>query len=338
MIPFINPNIKDVDIKRMVKSLKSGWLVPGQYSKEFEKKLGDYLKIKNVKLTNSCTTALYASLVMCGVKEGDEVITTPMSWVATSNVILSLGAKPVFVDIDETGCLNPDLIESKITYKTKVILTVHLYGQLSDMKKINSIAKKYGLKVIEDAAHCLLKGIGTGDYACLSFHAAKNITCGQGGAIVSKHKIDDRILYHGVEKIDGNRKMTGFGMKGEMTDFQAALLIGQLERYDETLKKREKVFKDYEEGLFYSDLEYPALKRKSAYHLFVIFTENREGVRNKLKLETSIHYEPIHTEPFYDGLGYKRDCPVAEEWGRKVISLPTYPDLNTKEVIKQLTL
>ncbi len=338
-IDFIRPNINNSDIQRMVKSIQTGWLAPGVQTKEVEKKLSSYLKIKNVVLTNSCTTALHASLIMCGVKEGDEVITSPMSWVATANVILYLKAKPVFVDVDETGCLNPNLIEAKITKKTKAIIPVYYCGQLADMKKINRIAKKHKLKVIEDAAHAPIKGIGTGDYACLSFHVAKNLTCGQGGAIVSRHPIDRRLLYHGVERKNGKRRMTGFGLKGEMTDFQAALLSGQIDRLSENLAKRRNVFDRYIEGLFFSGAGWILQKRKSAFHLFVVLVENRDKIREKLKkagVETSIHYKPIHLEPYYQRLGYKRDCPVAESWGKKIISLPTYPDLNTKEVIKQL--
>jgi perosamine synthetase len=329
-IPFLKPDIRQSDINRMVKSLKTSWLVPGQESKTVENKLKSYLKVKHAKLTSSCTTALHAALIMCGVKEGDEVITTPVSWVATSNVILYLKAKPVFVDIDETGCLNPDLIEAKITPKTKAIIVVHYCGQLADMKKINKIAKKHGLKVIEDAAHCLLKGIGTGDYACLSFHAAKNITSGQGGAIISNSPIDNRIIYHGVEKIDGKRVMTGFGFKGEMTDFQAALLIGQINRLEQTLAKRKKVFENYTRELFYTELDFPEQKRPSAYHMFIVWSDagKRDLIRKKLLakgIETSIHYSPIHLEPYYQQLGFKKGSfPIAEKTGEEVITLPTY--------------
>ena len=341
MIPFLKPDIREEDIERMNESIRTGWLVPGKYSQEFEDKLKSYFKVKYAKLTNSCTMALEASLIMAGVgfEEDDEVITTPLSWVGTSNVILYLGAKPVFADVDDTGCINPDEILKKITPKTKAIIPVHLYGQLADMYRINKIAGEHGLKVIEDAAHSPIPGIGTGDYACLSFHAAKNLTSGQGGAILSNHPIDERLLYHGVEHIDGKRRMTSFGYKGEMTDFQAALLSGQIDRSEENTNKRLAVFMRYINGLV-GKVKFPnCLERPSAYHLFVIYMKNRDEVRKKLEkiCQTSIHYEAIYLEPFYDD--YPHDCPIAERMGQEIISLPTYPDLTEEEqdlIIKTL--
>lgn len=318
----------------MVRSIKTGWFAPGEYTEKVEEGLEDYLNIRNVALTNSCTSALHASLIMAGVGKGDEVITTPMSWVATANVIRYVGAKPVFVDVDQTGCIDPRKVRP--TKKTKAIIAVHYCGQLADIPAL----KDFGVPVIEDAAHCLMKGVGEGDYTCFSFHAAKNLTCGNGGAIASNHPIDRRLLYHGVEKIDGKRVMTGFGFKGQITDFQAALLLGQIKRIDKTQKQRERVFKRYLKAF---DC-HPAQERPHAYHMFVIFTKDRDAIREELLekgIETSIHYSPIHLEPYY--LGFKTGSfPIAEKIGREVITLPTYnltkkqQDYVIKEVAKCL--
>lgn len=334
-IDFIKPNINESDIERMNEAIRSGWLAPGKYCEELEERLKEYLGVKYVKLTSSCTAALHAALILAGVKEGDEVITTPLSWVATSNVILYLKAKPVFSDVDDTGCIDTRKIE--ITSKTKAIIAVDLYGQKADYKAL----KSFGVPVIEDAAHCLMPV--DGDYACFSFHAAKNLTCGNGGAIASNNPIDERLFYHGVERIDGKRVMTDFGYKGEMTDFQAALLIGQLERIEETQRKRKEVFNRYYQKLVaprsyevaYRGRVWHRIDNPHAYHLFVTFCKNRDEVRKKLAkkgIETSIHYPAIHLEPYYQKLGFRKGSfPIAEKMAEEVISLPTYPQLTEEE-------
>jgi dTDP-4-amino-4,6-dideoxygalactose transaminase len=324
--------------------VKSGWMVPGIFVHRFEKDLHRFVG-KPAVMVNSCTSALHLALIMAGVEEGDEVITTPMSWVSTSNIILYLKAKPVFADVHpDTGLINPEEIKKKITKKTKAIIVVHLYGQLCDMKRIKKVAKK--IPIIEDAAHALEVTRVQGFAACFSFHVAKNITCGNGGAIACKNpKRLERLRRHGVVNRKGKRVMLEMGYKYEPTDFQAALLIGQLKRIEKSRIKRKEVYQRYEQA-FGGLIKFPARTGAHAYHLFVIWVKNRDKVRAKLLkkgIETSIHYSPIHLEPYYKKLGFKKGSfPIAEKMGREVISLPTYPmslkqqNYIIKEVIKNV--
>jgi UDP-4-amino-4-deoxy-L-arabinose-oxoglutarate aminotransferase len=343
MIPFLKPNIKDSDIQRAVKSIKSGWLVPGKYTSKFETDLSAYLD-KDCVMLSSCTAALHLALIMAGVKEGDEVITTPLSWVSTSNVILYLGAKPVFADVDaETGILDINAVRRAITPKTKAVIVVHLYGQMADMREFNRLP----VPVIEDSAHALESkrdGLrpGSGFAACFSFHAAKNITCGNGGAIAIRDTDTiKRLRRHGVQNIDGKRVMIEMGHKYEPTDFQAALLIGQLKRIESSHSKRQRVFKRYEDA-FAGKIRFPKTTRKQACHMFFIWVKNRDLIRKRLLkkgIETSIHYSPIHLEPYYQQLGFKKGSfPIVERMGEEVITLPTY-NLTKKEqdyIIKEV--
>jgi dTDP-4-amino-4,6-dideoxygalactose transaminase len=345
-VDFLQPGIRNEDILRAIKSLRSGWLVPDKYTLEFEKKLGQYLRGEAV-MTSSCTAALHIALIMAGVGKGDEVITTPLSWVATANVILYQGAKPVFVDVDpRTGLI--DIEKIHITQKTKAVIPVHLYGQMVDMR---ALRRKVGkVCIIEDAAHALeaeRDGICPGEkgIACFSFHAAKNITCGNGGAIVSPDSEYATLLRrHGVVNRDGKRVQMELGYKYESTDFQAALLIGQLKRIEETRMARRKVFNRYRDA-FEGMIDFPdEVPGTHACHMFVIWVDpkRRDKIRQKLYekgIQTSIHYEPIHLEPYYREMGFKAGMfPIAEKLGSSTITLPTYALSKTKQdyVIKEV--
>jgi dTDP-4-amino-4,6-dideoxygalactose transaminase len=329
-VEFLKPAILSSDIRRMVESIRTGWLVRGSYTRTFEKELGAYMRGSCV-VTSSCTASLHMALVLLGVKRGDEVITTPISWVATSNVILYQGAKVVFADVDSrTGILDIEDVKRKITPRTKAIILVHLYGQMADMRSF----AKLGVPVIEDAAHSLeaerdgLKPGEAGFAACLSFHAAKNLTSGQGGAIVTKNLAQCELLVRdGVQNIRDKRVMLDFGYKYDLTDFQAALLIGQLRRIQTSHAKRVEVFQRYEDG-FAGKVDFPPRFGMHACHMFSILVppERRDGVRKNLAargIQTSIHYNPIHLEPFYRRK-YKVALPAAEKFGASQITLPTY--------------
>jgi len=339
-VDFLKPGIRKEDIDRAVKSLKSGWLVPDKYTLEFEKKLGSYLGGEAV-MVSSCTAALHIALILAGVGKGDEVITTPLSWVATANVILYCGAKPVFVDVDpRTGLIDIDKI--KVTKKTKAVIPVHLYGQMVDMRRLRRKVGK--IHIIEDAAHALeaeRDGICPGEKgtACFSFHAAKNITCGNGGAIVSQDSEYATLLRrHGVKNQDGKRVMLELGYKYEATDFQAALLIGQLDRVEETRLQRRRVFNRYRDA-FEGKIDFPDEIENATHacHMFVIWVDpaKRDLIRQKLYkkgIQTSIHYEPIHLEPYYREMGFKAGMfPNTEKLGASTITLPTYALSKTKQ-------
>ena len=196
-IPFIDPRFSKKDLKLATKSLKSGWLAAGKYTEIFETSFEKYLGHKKAIFTSSCTSSLEIALILADLKPGDEVITTPLSYVATSNVVLSHKLSLKFVDVDlNTGLLTPDSVRRQISSKTKAIIVVHLHGQMVDMLGFQKLASEFDLKIIEDSAHCIegqRDGVRPGELsfaAAFSFHAAKNLTSGQGGALL----VDPRMV------------------------------------------------------------------------------------------------------------------------------------------------
>ena len=367
-IEFYKHNINLKDKNEVQKVLNSIFLTTGDKVSEFEKKFAKYLGVKYCVGVTSCTEALFLSLKGLGIRSGDEVITTPMSFIASSNTIEYCGTKPVFVDIEKnTGNINAELIEKKINKKTKAILITHLYGQMCDMKKISRIAKKHKLKLIEDCAHCIegkRDGIRPGkmsDSACFSFYATKNITSGEGGAIVTNNKtLYDwliRARLHGMNKGASERyskryehwDMEFLGYKANMNNIQAALLLNQVSRIEKLLKQKEKIAKKYIMG-FKNNSNIKILKTipnsKHARHLYPIFVDpkKRDKLLNYLQengIGVAVNFGPIHLMKYYrTKYNYKKgDFPNAEEFGASTISLPFYPklkDSETEYVIKTL--
>jgi len=350
-IQFLNPHITGSDIKEAVKAIKSGWLTYSDVSKKFEEDFSEYFGVKETVLNSSGTAALHVSLLAAGVGPGDEVITTPLSYVATSNVILYVGAKPVFVDVEpETGLIDVSKVKKAITRRTKAIIPVHLYGQMADMKKLKRVADKHKLSIIEDACHAIeakRDGIRPGQAsfsACFSFHVAKNITSGEGGAVATSSGLGEKIRLlseGGVVKAKNTRFMTMLGYKYSLASFQAALLLGQLKRIDKQHQIRKKLWKYYANKLKNIDgVSFPkeVPNSKHAYHMFIIWVDQkrRDELRKKLEdagVQTSIHFNPIHLEPYYKKtFGFRAgDFPVAEKLGYSTITLPLYPSLTKKE-------
>lgn len=359
-IEFFKHNISSKDIDRVSEVLKSIFLTNANVTKEFEEKFATYLNSKHCVAVSSCTAALHLSLLALGIGEEDEVITTPMSFVATSNAILHAGATPVFVDIEEdTGNIDANLIEAAITSKTKAIMPVHLYGNMCDMRKIKQIADKYNLKIIEDAAHCIegeRDGIRAGevaDTACFSFYATKNITSGEGGAITTNNQEVADLLYqlrlHGINKDASSRytdkfqhwDMKELGWKYNISDIQSALLIGQLELIEQRLEERELISKYYENELDKLNIKYVKVPSttKSARHLFVIKVQNRDKLISKLQNENigvAVNYRSIHILDYYKKTyGYKdEDFSKSKKFGDQCISLPLYSKLEKEEIEK----
>lgn len=359
-IEFFRHNINAQDKKMVADVLDSIFLTTGSVVDAFEKQLADYLNMPSVVGVNSCTAALHLCLIAFGIGCDDEVITTPMSFCATANSILYVGAKPVFVDVEqETGNINADLIEEKITEKTRAILPVHLYGQMCDMKRIKQIADRHGLIVIEDAAHCI-EGIREdvqvgeqSDAACFSFYATKNITSGEGGAVAvhdeKKAAHIKTLRSHGIDRSAADRytkkyqhwDMPVLGWKYNMANIQAALLKGQLARIDELWKRRDELAIKYEEA--FSDVAgirlmkaLPAIRH--ARHLFTIQVDGdkRDIILSDLQergIGVAVNYRAIHLLKYYREKFSCRegDFPVAEEIGRRTISLPLYPLLREEE-------
>jgi len=359
-IEFYRHNIGEEEIRKVVEVLHSIFLTTGQVVYEFEGRFSDYLKCNHTIGVTSCTAAMHLALLAYDIRDGDEVITTPLSFIATANAILHIGAKPVFVDVEpETGNINAKLIESAITPWTKAIMPVHLYGQMCDMKAIKQIADKYNLRIIEDCAHCIegeRDGIRPGqlsDAACFSFYATKNITSGEGGAISTNnsHIADKlkRLRLHGMTKGAEERytgkyqhwDMDSLGWKYNMDNIQAALLLNQLERIEERWKRREAICRRFEEAFRNTDgLSFPIVlpNSKSARHLFTIWVapNQRDHILWNLQekgIGVAVNFRPIHLMKFYqEQFGYKEgNFPVAESIGARTISLPMYPKLTERE-------
>lgn len=361
-IEFFRHSIDEVDIERVNDVLRSIFLTTGAEVEEFEKLFSSYVGASYAVGVTSCTAALHLSLLALGIGHGDEVITTPMSFCATSNAIIHAGAEPVFVDVEEeTGNINADLIEQAITEKTKAIIPVHLYGQMCDMRRIHEIARKYNLRIIEDAAHAIESerdGIKVGqlsDTACFSFYATKNITSGEGGAITtSEWSLAEQLRMlrlHGIDKGAADRytkkyqhwDMPVLGWKYNMDNIQAALLIGQLNRIEQLWQKRDRLWRLYESEL--SSVKNVRLLKtlpglKHARHLFTILVppEKRDPLLWSLQeksIGVAVNYRPIHLLKYYrEKYGYKEGAfPVSEEIGYRTISLPLYPSLTDEEVL-----
>ena len=337
------------------------FLTTGQVVYEFEDKFSHYLGCQHTIGLTSCTAALHLALLAYDIGPGDEVITTPMSFIATANAILHVGAKPVFVDVEpETGNINAELIEAAITPCTKAIMPVHLYGQMCDMKRLKAIADEHRLKVIEDCAHCIegerddIRPGQLSDAACFSFYATKNITSGEGGAVSTNNSdVADklrRLRLHGMTKGAEERyggkyqhwDMDILGWKYNMDNIQAALLLNQLERIEELMKRRQEICRRYEMALKNIDgLSFPRVlpNSKSARHLFTIWLDpnKRDSILWKLQengVGVAVNFRSIHLMKYYkDTFGFEEGMfPAAERIGKSTISLPLYPKLTDHEV------
>jgi dTDP-4-amino-4,6-dideoxygalactose transaminase len=360
-VEFFRHNINEVDIAHTNDVLNSIFLTTGQTVKEFEDVFASYLTAKHVIGVTSCTAAMHLCLLAWRIGEGAEVITTPMSFCATSNAIIHAGATPVFVDVEkETGNINPDLIENKITEKTRAIMPVHLYGQMCDMKKIRQLADRHDLIIIEDAAHCIegirddVKPGQLGDAACFSFYATKNITSGEGGAITTnddgKANLLRSLRLHGIDRsaVDRYTKlyqhwdMQVLGWKYNMDNIHAALLVDQIKRIDRLWERRDAVWRIYEKRL--SSVKgvkilktLPGLRH--ARHLFTIIVEpeRRDSILWALQekgIGVAVNFRAIHLLKYYrETFGYHEgEYPFAEHIGAGTISLPLYPALTDAEV------
>lgn len=363
-IPYGTQNIGEEEIDAVVSVLKSDFLSTGPKIKEFEKKFANYVGSKYAVAVSSGTAALHCACLAAGIKEGDEVITTPLTFVATSNSILYRGASPVFVDINkDTFNINESNIEEKITSRTKAIIPVHFAGQPCKMDEIKEIANKYNLIIIEDAAHALgaeYKGrkIGTiGDMTTFSFHPVKHITTGEGGMITTDNEelYKKLLIYrnHGitreesefVDNKDGNwyYEQIELGYNYRLTDFQSALGIVQLDKMQSSLNRRNEIVEMYEKALNeIKELRLPKVSNeiKSSWHLYIIRVTdksiNRKEVFDKLReknIGVNVHYIPVYWNPYYKKLGYKKGlCPNVEEVYKQIITLPLHPKMTNEDV------
>lgn len=364
-VPFCKPSIDQKDIVGVVGVLKSGWLSCGERVVEFENAFAKYIGCKHAIAVNSCTSALFLSLKALDIKEGDEVITSTLTFASTVNVIVHCGAKPVLVDVDETGCINPELIEKVVTKHTRAIIPVHYGGNVCDMVRIKQIARICGLKVIEDAAHAvgacysgLSEKVGSRDLTCFSFYPTKNMTTGEGGMITTNDgDLADQLRLlrmHGMNrdawkryshkgKWDYDVLLNGYKMN--MTDINASLGLTQLKKLDKMNIKRKiimfryfELMPNYQWSSFYgNDEDDLFFNDNKVWHIFPIFVKkNRDKIMRELNeagIGTSVFFRPIHLHKAFKNLGYEKgDFPIAEQFYEQQIALPLYPDLTIKQV------
>lgn len=355
MIPYGHQTVDSKDIIDVVKTLKSDWLTQGPKILEFEKKLAAYCGAKYAVAVCNGTAALHLAYLTAGLKSGDEVITTPNTFVATSNMLLAVGVKLVFCDIRLDTCnIDEKKIEDLITKKTKAIVPVHFAGHPCEMDKILKIAKKHKLAVVEDACHALgseyhSKKIGSLPSAMtvFSFHPVKLITTGEGGAIVTNNFAHYKKLIllrsHGITKNkDGVNVMTEPGFNYRITDIQAALGISQLKKADYFIKNRRKVVLWYKKALsVVKELILPTELPESfsSWHLYFVRVRNphiRNDFSKYLKqngIGTNFHYPAVYSQPFYRKNGYKKINLKNEEiYQSSTVTLPCYPALSKKDV------
>lgn len=367
-IPYGRQSINEQDIEAVVNVLKSDYLTTGPKIAEFERKVADYTGAKYAVAIANGTAALHAACYAARIGEGDEVITTPITFAASSNCVLYCGGTPVFADINpETYNISPEDIERKITPKTKAIIAVHFTGQPCEMEQIHAIAHKYNLTVIEDGAHALGaeyqgKRVDTlSDMTTFSFHPVKHITTGEGGMILTNNpELYQRLKLfrtHGITreeelltKNDGPwyYEQLDLGYNYRITDIQCALGVSQMDRLPEFLEKRKQIAKRYNEAFAANEqIQLPYQKEgcDNAWHLYVIRIKNgkRKEVFEKLRaagIGVNVHYIPVYQHPYYRTHGYAEvTCPNAEEYYKECISLPMYPDLKEEEqeyVIKKV--
>ncbi len=360
MIPYGRQTIEDDDINAVIEVLKSDYLTTGPKIAEFEKSVADYVGAKYAVAISNGTSALHAACFAAGIGPGDEVITTPITFAASSNCVLYCGGTPVFADIDpKTYNIDPDDIRKKITDKTKAIIAVHLAGQPCDMDEIHKIAKENNLIVIEDGAHALgsvYKGKKVGslsDMTTFSFHPVKPITTGEGGMIVTDNEefYKKMVLFrsHGITRDktmmtrnDGPWFYQQFdlGFNYRITDIQCALGCSQMKKLDRFLAKRKEIVLRYNEA--FADCEnivtpYQMPETESGWHLYIVQVKNCdrkqifEALRDK-GIGVNVHYIPVYMHPYYQEHGYKDvHCKNAEEVYSHIISLPLYPGLTEEQ-------
>ncbi len=353
-------SLDENDYNAVLDVLKSDFLTCGPNVKAFEDALCKYCGAKYAVAVSSATAGLHIAMLALGIGKGDEVITSPNTFLASANCVLYAGGTVKFADIEEdTANIDINEIEKQITPNTKAIIPVHFAGHSCDMEPIYNLAKKHNLYVVEDAAHAIgseYKGtkVGCGkfsDMSVFSFHPVKTMTTAEGGAVLT----NDEDLYqkllayrsHGMHK-DGDMKKTWeyemleLGFNYRMTDIQAALGLSQLNKLD-SFKARRREIVDY----YNKNLGLPHLIEKeysnACFHLYPVLLDNRDEFYHKAKtvgLNLQVHYIPVHTQPYYKNLGFRLgDYPKAESYYKKTISLPLYPSLSDDdlhEIVKRI--
>lgn len=364
-LPFSPPLIGEEEIDEVVDTLKSDWITTGPKTKKFEDEFKNYFNAPAALALNSCTAALHTSLIALGIGQGDEVITTPMTFCSTVNVIEHVGARPVLVDVEpDTLNIDPEKIERAITPRTRAIIPVHYSGHPAELDYIYEIAEKYNLFVIEDAAHAVSakykgKFIGSSSNpVCFSFYATKNLTTAEGGMLTGNPEFIEKakvISLHGMSRDAWKRyskegswyyEVVTPGFKYNMTDIQASLGIWQLRKLGRFQARRREIVKMYNEHFSKEEaLEIPVERQhvEHAWHLYVLRLNasalkigRNEFIEElaKRNIGTSVHFIPVHIHPYYKKkYNYKpEDFPVAYSNYLRMISIPLCPKLTDSDV------
>lgn len=356
MLPYGRQWIDEDDIKAVSDALRADYITTGPKVDEFERTVADYVGAKYAVAVSSGTAALHIAVLALGIKAGDEVITSPITFAASSNCVLYCGGKPVFADVDDlTHNINPSDIESKVNSNTKAIIPVHFTGQPCDMDKIHSIAKKYNLSVIEDAAHALGakyrgKMIGSlSDMTVFSFHPIKHITTGEGGMVVTNNEelYNKLKLFrsHGIVRNDLNRpwyyEQLELGYNYRISDIQCALGISQMKKIDKFIKRRKEIVNMYNNAFKNCKdiiIPYQLDGCDSSWHLYIIqlLKKDRDKIFDILRQEgigVNVNYIPVYKHPYYQKNGYdKVVCSNAENFFSSALSIPIFPKMTNKEV------
>jgi dTDP-4-amino-4,6-dideoxygalactose transaminase len=374
-IPFNMPTIGKEEIEEVTDTLESGWLTTGPKTGQFEREFKDYVHSPYALAVNSATSAMHLALAALGIGSGDEVITTPLTFCATVNTILQVGATPVLADVGTDGNIDPLSISEKVTQRTRAIMPVHLAGLPCDMDPIWRLAQKKGLHVIEDAAHAVgthYKGrpIGSGensfrsDAVCFSFYATKNLTTGEGGMVVThnedlfnKMKV---LCLHGISKDAWDRytehgnwyyEVVSCGFKYNLSDIQSAIGIHQLRKLENFIEIRTRFARFYNEAFAnLPEVEIPADNPvdRHSWHLYtlrlnldMLDIDRDEFIRElrRRHIGTSVHFIPIPLHPAYSHFAHlpRNHCPRALALYRRVVSLPLYPAMTESQLERVAT-
>ncbi|MGG2109451.1 UDP-4-amino-4,6-dideoxy-N-acetyl-beta-L-altrosamine transaminase [Lysinibacillus pakistanensis] len=358
-LSYGHQSIDEEDIQIVIETLRSPFLTQGPKIKEFEQAIADYVGTKYAVAFCNGTAALHAACYAAGISEGDEVITSPITFAASANCVRYMGGTVVFADIDaNTYNIDPAEVRKKITPNTKAIIPVDFTGQPADMGTIMEIARENNLIVIEDGAHSLGaeyigKKVGTlADMTMFSFHPVKPITTAEGGIIVTNNEEYYRKLQlfrsHGIEQTEYSieqggwyYEMTDLGYNYRMTDLQAALGLSQMTKIDKFIQQRREIAAFYTEA--FQDIEGVIVPEQleetnSGWHLYMIQLERAsrkqifEQMRS-LNIGVHVHYIPVYWHPYYQQLGYERGlCPNAENWYERALTLPIHPNMTTEDL------
>ncbi|MGA0078697.1 MAG: DegT/DnrJ/EryC1/StrS family aminotransferase [Candidatus Nanopelagicales bacterium] len=359
-VPFYRHSLNRADAELIANVFDSPILTSGAQCKAVEAQIQEYFSVSYAKMVNSWTNGAVAALLALDIGPGDEVIVPAQTFIASSNVVELVGAKPIFVDVDpDTLLINSEFIEPAITKNTKAIIPVHMYGQMCDMKEMSNLAKKYNLAIIEDCAHAFEAKLNDerpgkySDFAIFSFYGTKNVTCGEGGAVITNNenlynKLIQTVL-HGMSAGAADRFQKGqyrhwgmerLGTKANLPDILAALLPPQIKTIDERLPVREKIAKTYEEFFTGTQVVIPKVNQGVVHsrHLFPIkvASEFRDQVLFMLgeaQIGTTVNYRAVPTLDFYKNkYGFRAgQFPNSETWGDGTLSLPLFPSMSELE-------